>query len=87
MTADELRSKFNNEFGLGDWPEKYEVDAETYANVCQWIFRHKAIELLPTSRITVVDISLGPNHGILFKNVELIYKISTKDYYDEEMIL
>lgn len=38
MTSNELRHKFNTEFGLKSWPKTYEVDVETYGNVCQEIF-------------------------------------------------
>jgi hypothetical protein len=84
MTTEELRIKFNNEFGLGKWPETYEVDTETYANICQSIFEHQAKtvnmywdviedgEQKPD--IKTVAISLGRSNGIMFKNVELILK-------------
>jgi hypothetical protein len=39
MTSNELRNYFNNTFGLKEkWPATYEVNAETYVNVCQAIF-------------------------------------------------
>lgn len=53
------------------WPETFEVDHETYANVCQHVFDHIAdnVEWGP-----IYEIALGPNKGLMFKNVELILK-------------
>ena len=69
MTADELAHLFNTEFGLHDqWPRSYKVDGDTYANVCQRIFEY-AIKTGPYREITIF---IGPNNGIIFKNVELI---------------
>ena len=69
MKTEELKSKFNNEFGLGEWPKTYEVDHETYAFCCQavfnWIVEHKYYPII---------IELGPNNGLMFKNVELLLK-------------
>lgn len=71
MTALELIEKLNNEYGTNEWPDTYEVDANTFVNVCQFIFKGK-----PKLRIQnheSVDIWL--RHGnLLFKNVELIVK-------------
>ena len=77
MTADELRKRFNELFGLNKWPDKYGVDAETYANCCQAVFTHSeesATELYQEDNrvITIARIALGPNNGLMFKNVELI---------------
>jgi hypothetical protein len=66
-TTEELRRKFNNEFRLSKWPATYEVDSETYANVCQTIFEW-------AGDLGLVKIAIGPNNGIMFKNVELILK-------------
>jgi len=75
MTANELREFFYDRFSLGEWPDQYEVSPETYANVCQTIFEHESTELVLFSKDLIrVVISLGPNHGIMFKNVELILK-------------
>jgi len=71
MTTTELRKKFNSQFGIGvDWPKTYEVDAETYGNVCQSIFNN----LREKYEYNVIEISLGEHGGIMFKNVELIIK-------------
>ena len=84
MTTSELRRLFNNEFGLQEWPLTYEVDHETYANVCQSIFEHQTEsnslywssiedgEKKPD--IHVIGVSIGLANGIMFKNVELILK-------------
>ena len=70
MIPEQLRQKFNNEFGLSSWPEKYEVDHETYANICQLIFTNS--NKIRLNKILWVDVSVGPNDGIMFKGVELI---------------
>lgn len=86
MTTDELRRKFNSKFGLDEWPNSYEVDAETYANVCQSIFKYKVeygIDTFPVTYNTVdgikghyINLGLGPNNGIMFKDIELILKLN-----------
>ena len=70
MTADKLRMEFNEKFALGNWPEKVLVNAETYANVCQYIFDHIACRVDDE----YYEIALGPNRGLMFKNVELILR-------------
>lgn len=76
MTADELRLYFNDILSRGGDPDGlprslpsiYEVDHETYANVCQYIFDKKADEV----NQHIIHIALGLNKGIMFKGVELI---------------
>jgi hypothetical protein len=85
MTANELRDKFNKEFGLNEWPKKYEVDADTYANICNFIISEYLKDKLqviinmqgyiPGKDIVVAMILIGPNKGIMFKNVELILEL------------
>lgn len=78
MTAQELKEKFNREFGLhGPWPKTYIVNAETYGNVCNELIKYvrdqtEALgwEGFPRTVILVV----GDNNGIMFKNVELILR-------------
>ena len=71
MEYQELRHLFNIKFGMNErWPEKWEVDASTYGNICQAIFFH----LKTTDNNEIVRIALGPNSGIMYKNVELILK-------------
>ena len=71
MTADELLKLFNTTFEYNKWPESYEVDAETYGNICNTLLKY----LYKDSPIEgVVVVFIGPNCGILFKNVELILK-------------
>ena len=82
MTTQELRKTFNDTFGLTDWPEKYEVDHETYANVCQELFSWKAERVFANNieeGIKWIEVSLGPNNGVIFKNVELILKSKEKE--------
>ncbi len=72
MTADELHRLLNDLYGrTKPWPKYREVDAETYANVCQEIFDN-LIKTYPRAD-NHVYIALGPlTNGIMFKNVELI---------------
>jgi len=74
MTTNELRKKFNTEFEGRNWPMTYEVDSATYGNVCQSIFDFYKCQ----SHDDTLHIKVGPNNGILFKNIELIL-IETKE--------
>lgn len=71
MTLEELRNKFNNEFGIEKWPKTYEVDSDTYANICQGIFDYK---IKDENRMYpfLIEVTVGLNNGIFFKGVELI---------------
>lgn len=77
MTTSELYGLFNNTFGIGSWPKTYDVDHETYANVCQTLFEWKAERVFVNNikdDMKWIEISIGANNGIMFKNVELILK-------------
>ena len=67
MTSNELRFMFNNLYGMNEWPSKYTVDHETYANVCQECFNQQR-----EIKFGIAKIALGINRGIMFKGVELI---------------
>ena len=87
MTAEELRKKFNRAFGLEKWPKTYAIDHETYANVCQFIFESKIRnneEVAFQGDINEVLIALGPNNGIMFKNVELVLNMQTVEPVKKE---
>jgi len=72
MTSYELRRYLEN---IEEMPTTFEVDAETYANVCQEIFNNKkSYEKEYYSDGWFARIAFGNNNGIMFKNVELIYK-------------
>jgi hypothetical protein len=71
MTAKELKSKFIKDFGFKEWPETYEVDAETYGYVCQAIFDNWIERDFPPE---FASVRLGFQGGILFQNVELLIK-------------
>ena len=73
MKAEELLGIFNTKFGIEQkWPKSYEVDAETYGNVCQFVFEHTHNKTSsPDENITWAEVALGPNDGIMFKDVEL----------------
>jgi hypothetical protein len=77
MTVYELRSYFNEKFGLDDWPKQYAVTPETYANVCQFIFERTVLKqsqnpFADNPELSWITISVGPNCGIMLKDVELI---------------
>lgn len=76
MTPNELYKKFAQEFGFGEWPKSYAVDAETYGNVSQsvldWLLEH---EFPDTHKdYFSLPVAVGPNNGIMFKGVELLLK-------------
>lgn len=78
MTANELISHLNNTYGIDkEWPKTYEVDAETYANCCQFRFNkyeiHEILRIVPGS-CSSFQIYLGKNRGLMIKNTELIFK-------------
>lgn len=70
MNANELIQYLNDTFGLNQWPNSYQVDEETYARVCQYIFDN----LSKTNGRVIVF--LGKNNGIMIKNVELVMRKS-----------
>lgn len=84
MTAEELRDFFNDKFALGEWPLTYEVDHETYANVCQatFDFQARTTDMFwdniengsPRPDVKLINITIGPRNGIHFRNIELILK-------------
>ncbi len=75
MTVEELRQKintFSDDNGIGvPVPQMMEVDAETYINVCQFIFKTKSVWL---GQYNTVIVHLGMSNGVMFKGVELILK-------------
>lgn len=88
MTVEELKKYLYDEYpGLeSQWPDKIEVDAETYGNVCQFLFEKclrddglyfewdvNELGKRPF-RQKIISLFLGPNNGIMFKSVELIKK-------------
>lgn len=81
MTAEELRHHFNQTFDIDKpWPSTYEVDAETYANVCQHIFGYKAGKPDIYAEVTnfgfFITVAVGKHNGILLAGVELILGVS-----------
>lgn len=75
MTELELRAEFNKRYGIGTkWPKTYEVDSDTYSNVCQAMFTTFSERV--TTSIRTAKVMLGSNNGIMWKGVELILKRS-----------
>ncbi len=73
MTANELTNYlFNSWVPIDRQNATYEVDHETFANVCQAIFDMKAPKGATSQRI--IQIAIGKNNGIMFKGVEIILK-------------
>jgi len=76
MTTIELRNYLKDNFRLDEpFPETFEVDAETYANVCQFLFNLKAEEMEEHGIEPIkymAKVWLGKHNGVLFKGVELI---------------
>lgn len=76
MNAHELMSYFNDNYGIDKpFPKEYYVDHETYANVCDFLFKRKRDDEYERIKdIWRITISVGPNSGVYFKNVELRLK-------------
>lgn len=78
MTAPQLIAFLNTEYGMSqNWPTDLKVDAETYANCCQYIFNYlvgRDVSVRIGSIIFLHNFNVGPNNGLMFKNVELILK-------------
>lgn len=72
MTAEELILQWNSEYGPNPWPVNKYVDSHTYANCCQYVFDRLRIH----GYSDVVSIRVGPNGGLMFKNVELLLRDS-----------
>lgn len=71
MTTRELTTKLNDEYGITKpWPDTYEVDHDTYANVCQDVFTW-------VRRMQAPGVAIGVHDGIMFKNVELLLKTAS----------
>jgi hypothetical protein len=86
MTAAELKHYFNTEYGISkQWPATFEVDHETYANVCQEVFSREfesdvylfwdnTVNGEKKSSFKFLSVAIGENKGIMFNFVELILK-------------
>ncbi len=74
MTAQELRRHFEKTFGLGVWPDTFEVDAETYGRVVNELLSTMARFNPTPERVTWLKLAVGKSGGLFFKNVELILK-------------
>lgn len=70
-------------FGYKEWPRTYDVDHETYANVCQSVFnslheKQMYWDVVEDGQqkpdIGTVLVCLGEHNGIMFKGVELILR-------------
>lgn len=74
--VEELISYFNTAFGMNAWPKQFIVSPLLYANVCQATFKYLVDKgaVIEHEGIDVISIAIGPNGGIMFKNVELIMR-------------
>lgn len=74
MTVQELIAELNRKFPMTEsWPENYEVDAETYANCCDAVFKRAEVAEVYGKAGTYL-IKLGPNRGLMLKGIELRMK-------------
>lgn len=77
MTVEQFTRMLNTNYGMKEWPKELIVDAETYANCCQEVFK-QAVENQDWREwfgfFEFIKISVGKHHGIMFKNIELILK-------------
>lgn len=82
-TPEDLIRYFNSTFEFDKWPKEFKVSPSLYGKVCQYIFNINDNELFwgvdwgvdsgkESSTIIAKTILLGPNKGVMFKNVELI---------------
>lgn len=79
MTVIELTDFFNKEYGIErEWPKVKEVDHQTFANVCKFIFDYESKAVDPVFRLSngsrAYTVFLGQYGGIMFKNVELLLR-------------
>ena len=77
MTIKELRNKLLEL----KYPTSYEVDAETYALACDYIFKHHInpdhfnySDIIMIGNNHSIRVTVGPNGGLMVKNVELRLK-------------
>jgi hypothetical protein len=71
MTANELIQYLNRMFGNSyPWPTRLEVSPETYVSCCQHIIFNSPIETFESQ--DSIRLWIGPNKGLMFKNIELI---------------
>lgn len=80
MTSNELYLSWCKQFGMEkDWPKIYYVDSITYANCCQsvflWGWDNRDIQERDNGQKSI-EVWLGPNKGLMFKNVELMQETS-----------
>lgn len=75
-TPNELFNYFATTYGATPWPQKYEVSPLLYARVCQAIINHivEKEHVKVIGENFLIGLIIGPNNGLMFKNVELILK-------------
>lgn len=83
MTAEELRTYLNLEYGNKAWPSRLRVSPDTYANCCQevfnWLWSNSSDVIDYGFRGRSFRIRVGKNKGLMFKDVELILDPEVKD--------
>lgn len=77
--VEELISYLNNTYGMEKkWPDQFEVSAELYGRVCHMLIKKaredRDLYFNWEGFRNTVAIDIGPNDGVMFKNVELIIK-------------
>jgi len=74
MNSNDLISYMNRKFAMNPWPEKFEVDMETYGHVIEAIIKNK-MELKDYAEMPgmiSIELIVGKSGGLMFKGVELI---------------
>lgn len=71
MTTAQLGHKFITDFGTNRWPKSFEVDADTFANICNDYFLSQKVM---GEHWETIHVTIGPNGGFMFKGVELLLK-------------
>ena len=79
MTAEQFTRMLNINYGVEkEWPKELIVDAETYSLCCQAIIKRakedRDLYFNWDGFENRINIAIGKNDGIMFKNVELILK-------------
>ncbi len=78
MTAQELMKTINEYISVAGienpLPDHLDVDAVTYANICQYVFDNHQEATITSKFVKHIEIAIGMNNGIMFKGIELILK-------------
>jgi len=55
------------------FPRSMKVDADTYAHLCESLFKSNDIKVVFNSgQIKIIEVSIGPSNGPFIKNIEIL---------------